>query len=91
MTTPFEEWEDFRRRVIEPQQLSETAVRQLRMVFVGALSAATDFYQSLLSGGYSPEVQEQAHTAWVEGLADELDKVTVDLAREAWQENGRNN
>jgi len=91
MLTPTEEWEDFRRRVLGLTS-DPTQIRFFKMAFFGAMTCATDFFENVLSGDYTPDEAQDLLIRWRDGLQIELDKYEGELVTALLEDqDGRDN
>lgn len=93
MAMPREEWESFKADTLDKYSLSDMDIRHYRMVFLGALSTATDFFTDLMTGDGSPEEKKKVFEEWMEGLQVEINDLAVEAltGSRGGGFNGRNN
>jgi hypothetical protein len=76
---PIEEWEDFKNKCLSQYQLSDVEVLRFRLVFLGALAASTDFFESLLSGQFEQDEAQKYYVRWKENLQEEMNRFDLDF------------
>jgi hypothetical protein len=76
---PREEWEDLKETCLLKHGMSERDIRRFRMVFLGALSAATDFYCDLIAGDLSPEEKRKRYNDWIADLEREMKEFEAEM------------
>lgn len=86
---PKEEWEDFRDNAL--QQHPAATQKFLKMSFIGGLTAATDFFQQLISGEMEPGVKQHLFESWMAGLTSEVEAYKTEIWNLMEEDNGRTN
>ena len=71
---PSGEWDEFKTRCLDPHHLNHNDVARYRVVFLGALAAATDFFSNLYFGDLSDTAAREYYDQWLVNLQSEMGK-----------------
>jgi hypothetical protein len=89
--TPSKEWENFKTNCLVKHGMTEHEIRTYKLVFWGALAAATAFYVELITGDASSEDKQQMYEDWIADLNEGVSATEVEVLNLFGRVNGRDN